>query len=375
MRIGFDVAQTCVEKAGCGWVAALLAKALAEVATGDELSLYHHFGDWLNADTSRGVRLSAQNVREPFREMSIDAARELWTAVASGARELPGNPEIVHANSYRAPKVGSAKLVYTIYDVSFWAYPEYTTEENRLICQKGTLEALFRAAALVFISQSSRDDFEKLFPGLCDRRKILSTVALLASRFPHASGPRRGIDSGGWLAVGSLEPRKNYDILLDALERYWERSKMQRSLTIAGGSGWKSEEITRRIRELEQRGLVHYEGYVSEAKLQQLYQESFALIFPSHYEGFGLPVVEAMSQGCPVITRHNSSLEEVGGSAAIYYDDTVEDLFQWMLKLENSSNFYPDCSLSSLTQASKFDWRVTARHVLELYKRILKSCL
>jgi hypothetical protein len=118
MRIGFDVAQTCVEKAGCGWVAALLAKALAEVAPGDELSLNHHFGEWLNADTLRGVRLSAQNVREPFREMSIDAARELWTAVASGARELPGNPEIVHANSYRAPKVGSAKLPMNTWRIS-----------------------------------------------------------------------------------------------------------------------------------------------------------------------------------------------------------------------------------------------------------------
>jgi glycosyltransferase involved in cell wall biosynthesis len=273
----------------------------------------------------------------------------------------------------KAPKVGSAKLVYTIYDVSFCAYPEYTTEENRLICQKGTLEALSRAAGFVFISQSSQDDFEKIFPGYCERRKIMSTVALLASRFPHASEPRGGLDSADWLAVGSLEPRKNYDILLDALERYWERSKNPRSLTIAGGSGWKSEEISRRIRELEQWGLVHYEGYVSEAKLQELYQESFALIFPSHYEGFGLPVVEAMSQGRPVITRRHSSLEEVGGSAAIYYDDTVEDLCRWMLKLENS-NFYPDRSLLSLTQASKFDWRITARQVLELYERILKSC-
>jgi glycosyltransferase involved in cell wall biosynthesis len=373
MRIGFDVAQTCVEKAGCGWVATLLAKALAEVAPDDDLFLYHHFGDWLNADTSRGVSLSAENVREPFREMSVDAARELWTAVASGACELPGNPEIVHANSYRAPSVGSAKLVYTIYDVSFWIYPEYTTGENRLICQKGTLQALSRAAGFVFISQSSRDEFEKIFPGLCDRRKIMSTVVLLASRFPKASAPRSGSDFGEWLAIGSLEPRKNYSILLDALEKYWERSKIRRSLTIAGGLGWKSEEIRRRIRELEQRGLVHYEGYVSEAKLQRLYKESFALVFPSHYEGFGLPVVEAMSQGCPVITRRNSSLEEVGGSAAIYYDDTVEDLFQWMLKLENSSNFYSDRSVLSLIQASKFDWRITARHALELYERILKS--
>jgi glycosyltransferase involved in cell wall biosynthesis len=219
----------------------------------------------------------------------------------------------------------------------------------------------------VFVSESTRREFEKIFPGLCSRRNIVAIVAPHASRYLNLPSPRLEVPSGGWLAVGSLEPRKNYAALLDALERYWQRSKARRPLTIAGGSGWKSEEIHRRIEELEQRGLVRYLGYVSEERLKQLYREAFALVFPSHYEGFGLPIVEAMSQGCPVITRRNSSLEEVGGSAALYYNHTVEDLVQRMIDLENSPHLYLERSRLSLSQARKFDWSVTAKYVLELY--------
>jgi glycosyltransferase involved in cell wall biosynthesis len=371
MRIGFDVAQTCSPKAGCGWVADLLARALAEEAPKDEIYLYHHFGTWLNEDTSKGTHLSQANTKEPFCPLSVDAARELWAAVASGQRELPGSPDIVHANCYQAPKVGSAKLVYTVHDVSFWVYPEFTTEVNRLVCQQGVLDALSRAAGFVFVSESTRNEFEKIFPDLCGRRSIATVVAPHASRFPSLPSPRLEVPSGGWLAVGSLEPRKNYSALLDALERYWQRSKVRRPLTIAGGSGWKSEEIHRRIQKLEQRGLVCYLGYVSEERLKQLYRESFALVFPSHYEGFGLPIVEAMSQGCPVITRRNSSLEEVGGSAALYYDDSVEDLVECMLNLENTPDLYLERSRMSLAQAKKFDWHISAKSILELYHSLL----
>jgi alpha-1,3-rhamnosyl/mannosyltransferase len=371
MRIGFDVAQTCVPKTGCGWVADLLAKALAEEAPEDEIYLYHHFGTWLNRDTSKGTHLSQSNIKEPFCPLSVDAARDLWAAVASGQRELPGSPDIVHANCSQAPNVGSAMLVYTIHDVSFWVYPEFTTEENRLVCHQGTLKSLSRAAGFVFNSESTRNEFEKFFPGLCSRRSIATVVAPLASRFLNLPSARLEVPSGGWLAVGSLEPRKNYSALLDGLERYWKRSKFRRQLTFAGDPGWKSEEIRRRIRELEQHGLVRYLGYVSEEGLNQLYREAFALVFPSHYEGFGLPIVEAMSQGCPVITRRNSSLEEVGGSAAIYYNDTVEDLVQCMLNLENSPELYFERSSLSLAQARKFDWRITGKNVLELYRSLL----
>jgi glycosyltransferase involved in cell wall biosynthesis len=373
MRIGFDVAQTCAPKAGCGWAADLLAKALVDRAPEDEIYLYHHFGAWLNPSTSKGTHLLQPNVREPFRSMPVGAARRLWDAVAAGERELPGSPDIVHANCYQAPKVGSAKLVFTVYDMSFWIHPEFTTEENRLACQQGTLEAVSRAAGFVFISQSTRNEFERLFPGFCDRRNVAAAVAPLASRFPNLPDRRSVIPSGKWLAVGSLEPRKNYDALLDALEKYWERSKMRRQLVIAGGSGWKSKEMRQRISELEGRGLVRYLGYVSEERLKQLYGEAFALIFPSHYEGFGLPIVEAMSQGCPVITRKNSSLEEVGGSAALYYNETTEDLVETMIKLENSPELYLERSNLALKQAKGFEWDRTAAIVLDLYHWILNK--
>ena len=373
MRIGFDVAQTCAPKAGCGWVADLLAKALVDRAPEDEIYLYHHFGHWLNPDTSKGTHLLQPNVREPFRSMPVGVARKLWAAVAAGERELPGRPEILHANCYQAPKVRSAKLVFTVYDMSFWIHPEFTTEENRLICQQGTLEAISRASGFVFISQSTRNEFERIFPGFCDRRNVAAAVAPLASRFPNLRKPRSVIPSGGWLAVGSLEPRKNYDALLDAIEKYWERSKVRRQLTIAGGSGWKSEEIRQRITELEGRGLVRYLGYVSEERLKQLYGEAFALVFPSHYEGFGLPIVEAMSQGCPVITRKNTSLAEVGGSAALYYNDTIEDLVETMIRLENLPELYLERSNLVLNQARRFEWDITATIVLELYHRVLNE--
>jgi glycosyltransferase involved in cell wall biosynthesis len=371
MRIGFDVAQTCAPKAGCGWAADLLAKALVETAPTDKIYLYHHFGSWLNPDNSKGTHLSQPNVEEPFRSMSTLDARELWAAVAAGERELPGDPEIVHSNCYQAPNCGSAKLVYTVYDMSFWVHPEFTTEENRLVCQQGTLEAVSRSAGLVFISGSAREEFERIFPDFCARQNVATAVVPLASRFPNVGEPRSGNPTGGWLAVGSLEPRKNYTGLLDALESYWARSKMRRPLTISGGPGWRSEEIRKRIGELEERGLVRYLGYVSEERLKELYREAFALIFPSHYEGFGLPIVEAMSQGCPVITTRNTSLEEVGGSAACYYNQSSEDLVEWMLKLESLSDFYLERSNLALAQARHFDWKLTAGKVLELYRRML----
>ena len=373
MKIGFDVAQTCVDKAGCGWLADLLIKALVDLAPEVDFYLYHQFGTWINDDVSSGTHLARADVREPFTSMSPGRAREIWNQVEGADKSLPGDPDVVHSNCFQAPSTGRAKLIYTVYDVSFWAKPELTTEANRLVCQRGTLEAISRASGFVFISESARKEFERILPDLCETRGIETTVALLASRFPHVEKSRQHVPAAEWLAVGSLEPRKNYEQLLDAFESYWEQSRKKRRLVIAGGSGWKSERLRARIWTLEKKGMVNYLGYVEDTRLWELYKNAFGLVFPSHYEGFGLPIVEAMSQACPVITRKNTSLPEVGGEAAVYYDDTTRDLVEQMLRLEAQSQLYIELSERSLAQARRFSWAKTATKVFELYERVLVS--
>ena len=370
MKIGFDVAQTCVEKAGCGWLADLLIKALVDLAPEVDFFLYHQFGTWINDDVSSGTHLGRADVREPFTSMSPGRAREIWNQVERSGKCLPGDPDVVHSNCFQAPWTGRAKLIYTVYDVSFWAKPELTTEANRLICQRGTLEAISRASGLVFISESARKEFERVLPDLCEKRGIETAVALLASRFPHVEKSRQKAPAAEWLAVGSLEPRKNYEQLLDAFEGYWEQSKKRRRLMIAGGRGWKSEGLRARIAMMEKKGMVNYLGYVEDRCLWEFYKNAFGLVFPSHYEGFGLPIVEAMSQACPVITRKNTSLSEVGGEAAVYYDDTTRDLVQQMLRLEEQSPLYVELSERALAQARRFSWAKTAAKVLELYNQV-----
>jgi len=370
MKVGFDIAQTCQEKVGCGWAADLLIRALVESAPEIQFYLYHQFGTWLNWSTRGGTHLEAPSVVEPFRRMSLRQTTKKWQAVAAGKTTLPGNPDIVHANSFQSPIVGPARLVYTVYDISFWINPEYTTEANRIACQRGTLDAIARAAAFVFASRHAQCEFEQLFPGIIERKGILTTVAPYGSRFPAVPTSRHAFPGGDWLAVGSLEPRKNYETLLSAIEYYWKRSTTKRPLKIVGGQGWKSDSLRERMLTLESKGIVKFEGYISDRHLLRLYREAFGLIFPSHYEGFGLPVVEAMSQACPVIMRKHSSLPEVGGSAAIYIENDPIEIAEAMLKLETDSECYASISKNSLYQASRFSWSNTAEKVLQLYKQL-----
>jgi glycosyltransferase involved in cell wall biosynthesis len=297
-------------------------------------------------------------------------AKRAWRTVEDG-KPLPGNPDIVHSNCFRAPVVLPAKLVYTVYDVSFWVRPDFTTEVNRLVCQEGVLQAIERASGFVFISQSSRDEFERIFPGLLQQKGIETSVALLASRFDPVMQPRAVPPKSEWLAVGSLEPRKNHLALFDAFELYWRQSSEKRQLIIAGGKGWKSDEVQMRIRQLQAAKKVRYVGYVSDPQLLKLYQRSYGLVFLSHYEGFGLPVIEAMSQACPVITREHTSLPEVGGSAAIYCENDPVEVAAAMLRLERSPTYYVERSGASLKQALLFSWDAAASNVLGLYRKLV----
>jgi glycosyltransferase involved in cell wall biosynthesis len=374
MRIGLDVAQTCVERHGCGWVADRVATAIGCVCPSDDLILYHQFGDWLNWSTSQGTLIERPNVSAPFMGSSWLDACIAWKRIEAGQSNLPGEPEVVHSFSFQAPIVGNARLVYTVYDLSFWTHPQFTTERNRLSCQQGMLNAIHSASALVFISESSRRDFFAVFPRPERLRKLPTTVISLASRYPCVLASRASVNSGAWLSVGAMEPRKNFDLLLDAYEIYRQRSKFKRQLHLAGGRGWKSEATWARITALQRAGEIQHLGYLSDSELQRHYEKAFAFVFPSHYEGFGLPVLESMSQACPVICSRNSSLPEVGADAVCYWDgESAVTLAEAMLRLEEEEEMYLRLSRDGLQRARLFSWEKTALELRKFYDSVLRE--
>lgn len=374
LRIGFDVAQTCQERAGCAWYADSLAHALVAAAPENEYFLYHHFGQWFNPGTEAGTRIDAPQVQEPFRALSADEAAVFWRRIGSGESPLPGAPDIVHANSYQAPPVGDARLVFTVYDVAYWMHPEFTTDGNRLHCQEGVFAALARADGFLFISESSHREFSQILPGWLERHGKPWAVTHLGPRErPSVVGSTPSTRNGDdyWLAVGTLEPRKNYETLLDALDLYWARSPRPLPLRIAGGGGWKSDVLKSHLATLEAQGRLQRLGYVSDAELTRLYAGTQALLFPSWHEGFGLPVLEAMSHGAPVICSDRASLPEVGGDAAVYVDPaSAESICRAMLALESDPGQRTRMVEAGHRQAARFSWEKTARETLDFYRRV-----
>jgi glycosyltransferase involved in cell wall biosynthesis len=373
MRIGFDVSQTSGERAGCGWFADSLAGSLAEkcAQSGDKLMYYHQFDRWTNSDNSTGTLSPELGVESPFFNMSPEEAAALWKNIALGSEKPPGDPDIIHSNNFSAPICKSAKLVYTVYDISFWMYPEFTTEGNRLNCQDGLLAAMKNADAFAFISENSLHEFKSTFPGWLESRKKPSIVMPLGVRKDKTPVCREN-KPDYWLTVGSLEPRKNHTAILDAMDSYWEKSVLKLPLMIAGGAGWKSDDLRVRIEKMESEGKVKSLGYVPDEELPKLYQKALGFIYASWHEGFGLPILEAMANACPVISSNRASLPEVGGDAVSYIDPSrYEEIVAAMIALESSEKLANEHSVKGLEQCKKFTWESAADKVLDFYRAIL----
>ncbi|MDB6168320.1 MAG: glycosyl transferase family 1 [Verrucomicrobia bacterium] len=376
MKIGLDVSQTCAERAGCAWYADALSRALiAEgLPQGHTFELYHHFGAWINGDTRRGTMVDDPRVTAPLRSLNPAAAREFWREIATG-EPLPAKPDVVFSFNFHAPRMPHTKLIYTVHDLAFWSQRDFATDETRLVCQREILRALARAAGLMFVSRFTGTEFELLLPDWLRLHGRPNCLAPGASRFPRAALPSSPAAGAPWLVVGSLEPRKNHLAALEAYALYHAHSKQRRPLVIVGGGGWKSEAVRSRLGELQAQGLpVSYLGYVSDGDLAAHYAAAFALLAPSWHEGFGLPVVEALGAGLPVLASDRASLPEVGGSAALYFPpDRADVLADAMISLETNPAARAQRSIAGLERSRAFSWAATAKSALEFAEGLMKG--
>lgn len=378
MRIGYDVSQTGAARAGCGYFAYSLIRALAHCAAHEQFLLYPTFGNFFFDPEWRlsTYQPERENFERGLAHSDYAQAQAFWNGPLTDLDKQLGEPDIVHSNNFFCPKnLGSARLVYTLYDLSFLENPEWSVEANRTGCFEGVFQASLRADHILAISHFSKRHFLEVFPHYPEERV---TVAHLASRYAHCHPVPQPeslatLQSGHfWLCVGTLEPRKNHLRLLRAYARIKNRLGNVDPLILAGGKGWLMDDLQRLIDNLGLTGDVHITGYVSDEALQWLYQNCFAAVYPSLFEGFGLPVLEAMSQGAAVVTSNVTSIPEIAGDAALLVDPYQEqDLAGAMYQLVRQPALRAQLQDRARRQALRFRWDDAAQIALQCYEQAL----
>jgi glycosyltransferase involved in cell wall biosynthesis len=378
MRIGFDTSQTGGAKAGCGFFADGLIRQLAEDDDVNQYILYPAVGDlFWDPDHARGTFATTRPGVERWKAPpDFETSRRFWRNPTEDFERKLGSPDIFHSNNFFCPLgLKRARLVYTLYDLSFVENPEWSSEENRIGCFSGVFRARLRADLIIAISEYTRRHFLSTFPGFPESRVA---VVYPASRFQgqdDAKLPERfaHLKPGGfWLSVGTIEPRKNHGRLLDAYRILKAQGESPLPLVLAGGKGWLLQHFDTFLRGLEVDREIILTGYVSDDELRWLYQNCFGFIYPSLFEGFGMPVLEALGLGAPVLCSNTSSLPEAAGDAAILFDPTDASSIAAAMNRFASGEVSRDAlKKAAQLQAAKFSWAKSASRLRELYSEVM----
>lgn len=357
LKIAFDVRELSGQPAGVGRVISSLINAIQEIAPGINLVL---IGD-----------SPAAPAAVPGEYIGIMSSGLDWHFKC--AKLLKNNPQWKAYVSIRSPLVPIMvpnRSVYFVNDLISFIYPEYFTLKTRVMNRLFVKPALSRVNRIVAISRSTAQDIERIRPGAGKR----TTVVYLAADKVFSSGPpdpvvlrRLGLTNKYIMTVGTIEPRKNHLSLIRAYQALPDKLRSDYRLVIVGKKGWKCEQIIQTINRMEAGGHLKYLEYIDDSTLAQVYRGSSLFVYPSFYEGFGLPVLEAMKCGVPVITSNVSSLPEVGGNAAFYVNPRDPgQLTQSIERILTNNNHARIKSNRGIKQASKFSWHNSARTFLKI---------
>ena len=285
--------------------------------------------------------------------------------------------EIFHASNLLRNIPETAKLTATIHDMTAWSLPECHTTANIAADKAYAERVLKRADGLIAVSENTRRDAIQvlgLSPGKI-RVIHLGIPPAYRSVPPHAIARvtrQLALHKRYFLSVGTIEPRKNLDALLTAWQTLPPSFRENYDLIVAGPPGWSSDATTRRLLQAntDNRG-IRYIGYVPEPDLPALTAGATAFVYPSLYEGFGIPVAQAMAAGSPVITSNLSSLPEITGGAAVLIDPrSVTELTAAIQQVGDSPGLRARLKTQGIEQAKQFTWERAAAESLHYFSEL-----
>ncbi len=371
MLLAFDATTIRGNKTGVGYYSARLLERLTSVGGDDNpideiLVLSNRELDFTPISRCRLV----DEGRFPLRAVWMQAVLPF---VLQRAR-----PDLCHFTNFLGPYFTSAPYVVTFHDMTVELLPECHTWKKRLLTRALSPEIARGARLIITPSQSAKRDLSRLF-GISEER---------IRAIPHAPDgqfrPRRDVESRArieerygvrapyLLYVGTLEPRKNLMRAMTAFSRISSRYPEHR-FYLAGDLGWRSKELLRTLEAIPSRDRIVRLGYVAEEDLAALYSNAELFVYPSLYEGFGFPVIEAMACGAPVVTSNNSSLAEIAEGAALLVDPyDSEAIAEAMDRAMSDGEERERLRLAGLARARSFSWERSTRETLQVYEEALE---
>ena len=287
--------------------------------------------------------------------------------------------DVLHSLHYSHPLVSLCANAVTVHDLTYSLYPELHTRFRVWITPFFVKHAMRRSECVIFVSRSTQADAVRVFgdprfSGSVVPLGVTVSTSIMEMSVETCAGAlsRLGISRPFFLFVGTLEPRKNLLGVVAAFERIAARFP-EHQLVIAGKLGWHVEAIQRVLQDSPERTRIHRVGFVTEPEKAALLRLCDLLVYPSFYEGFGLPVLEAMAYGVPVVTSNISSLPEVAGDAAVLVDPhSVQSIAEGMACVLDDKDLAERMRRSGRARAQEFTWQRTAEGTLAAYRQAFR---
>ncbi len=370
LKVCIDVSAAVHRRAGLGRYAHELVKGLVEPCEGCEplarLSVFYHQRGEAHLDPPLD-RLPRRTTPLSVRPWRLTTALAYFTNL--GMDRMFGDADVFHATEHLLPRLKRIRSVFTLHDLIFQFDPDSHKPLN-IAFLKTMMPVFLKAAdAVIAVSECTKRDAMRLY-GIPEN-KIRVIYEGVDPKFTPVTDPTRlaavraryQLPGHFILHLGTIEPRKNLPLLFEVI------AQSKDHLVVAGKRGWLTEPILATVKELGIEDHVHFTGFVDDEDLPALISSATVLAMPSKYEGFGLPVLEAMACGTPVIASNTSSLPEVGGAAALYA--RPDDLRSWSQLIDrviDDDQLRASMREKGLRQAAKFRWGEAARQTAQVYR-------
>ena len=379
MRIGIDFTAGVNQRGGIGRYTRELFTALVDQDSSDEFVLYYSHPRGKKPDIRMPNR---PNVTERPLGISDRWLSALWfrARIPIPIDLVTGPVDIFHFPNFVLPPVRGGKTVVTIHDLSFLLHPECADEGLRAYLERAVPSAVRNADFVVVDSANTQNELiclldadptrvEVVYPAVDDHFYPITDETLL-----EATRKKYSLHYPFLLNVSVIEPRKNMPRLLQAFARLKHEMNIPHRMVFVGGLGWMYESVFQTVEELGLSDQVVFLGYVPDEDLAPIYNLADLFVYPSIYEGFGIPPLEAMACGTPVIASNSSSLPEAIGDAGLLVRPTdVDAIADAIQRVLTNPSLSADLTRRGFEQAKKFTWQASAEQVLAIYRRIAEG--